>query len=172
MLMMYQIFNHCFKNGIVPSTWNKSVITPILKPGKDKYNPLSYRGISLLSCVGKVYSSLIERRISKYCETLCLLADEQNGFRRGRSCSEHIFVLTSLINNRLQLGLDTYIALIDMKMAFDRINRDLLMYRLLEMNIDGKIYNAIKALYCNNTAYVRLRYNLCTDSFSVHCGNF
>ena len=43
-----------------------------------------------------------------------------------------------------------------MKMAFDRINRDLLMYRLLEMNIDGKIYNAIKALYCNNTAYVRL----------------
>ena len=32
-----------------------------------------------------------------------------------------------------------------MKMAFDSINRDLLMYRLLEINIDGKIYNAIKA---------------------------
>ena len=62
MLMMYQIFNHCFKNGIVPSTWNKSVITPILKPGKDKYNPLSYRGISLLSCVGKV---LLQREESQ-----------------------------------------------------------------------------------------------------------
>ena len=94
----------------------------------------------------KIYSSLTERRISKYYETLFLLTDEQNGFRRGRSCSEHIFILTSLINNRLQLGLDTYIALIDMKLAFDSINRDLLMYRLLEINIDGKIYNAIKAI--------------------------
>ena len=43
----------------VPDRWNNTVIAPILKPGKDSHDPPSHRGISILSCVGKVFSAMI-----------------------------------------------------------------------------------------------------------------
>ena len=57
-----------------------------------------------------------------------------------------------------------------MEKAFDWVNRQLLMYRLLELNIDGKIYHAIKSLYENNTAYVRIQNNVHTEWFEVPNG--
>ena len=84
---------------------------------------------------------------------VCVI-DEQNSFRKKRSCSEHIFTVTSLIRNILFAGLDTHAAFIDMEKAFDWVNRKLLFYRLLEFNIDGKLYNAIKTLYTNNISYL------------------
>ena len=81
---------------------------------------------------------------------LDLISDEQNGFRRGRSCTDHIFTVSSIVKNRLNQGLDTFAALVDLEKAFDWITRSLLFFKLLEFNIDGKIYRAIKALYTNN----------------------
>ena len=95
------MFNYCFVNHTVPHEWSKSRITPILKPNKDKFKPLNHRGISLLSCVGKLYSALLTSRSTTYCEHDNLIADEQNGSKLGRSCTDHIYVLTSLICNRL-----------------------------------------------------------------------
>ena len=43
-------------------------------------------------------------------------------------------------------------AFIDMEKAFDWIKRQLLLYKLLELNIVGNIYKAIKALCTNNKA--------------------
>ena len=141
-----------------------------MKPNKDKFNPLNYRGISLLSCVGKLYSALLTSRITKYCEHDNLIADEQNGFRPGRSCTDHIYVLTSLIRNRLALNIDTFCAFIDMEKAFDWLNRMLLLYRLIESKIDGNIYFAIKALFDHNSAFVQLQDGLSTDWFDVPSG--
>ena len=84
---------------------------------------------------------------------LDLISDEQNGFRRGRSCTDHIFTVSSIVKNRSNQGLDTFAALVDLEKAFDWITRSLLFFKLLEFNIDGKIYRAIKALYTNNKAY-------------------
>ncbi len=43
----------------------------------------------------------------------------------------------------------TYVCYIDMQNAFDWVDRDLLFYKLLQNNIDGRMYNTIKALYSN-----------------------
>ena len=62
--VLYILFNYCFVNHNVPHEWSKSRITPILKPNKDKLNPLNYRGINLLPSVGKLYSALLTSRIT------------------------------------------------------------------------------------------------------------
>ena len=46
---------------------------------------------------------------------------------------------------------DTFVAFIDMCKAFDWINRNLLFYKLLKLNISGKMYNAVKSLYADTT---------------------
>ena len=109
------MFAAVFDKGMVPSTWLRSIVNPIPKgSGKDPYVPLNYRGISLLSCLSKTYTSLINERINKYCEINDILVDEQNGFRKGRSCSDHLFTLTSIIRNRISQNKSTFCAFIDM----------------------------------------------------------
>ena len=142
---LLKLFSFCFENGTVPDIWSKAIIKPIPKnSNKDLYVPLHYRGISLLSCVGKLYTSLLNHRINQYLDVLGIIVEEQNGFRSKRSCEDQIFSLTSIIQHRKASKLDTFAALIDMNKAFDSINRPLLLYKLLRYNIQGKMYNAIK----------------------------
>ncbi len=142
---------------MVPSIWLKGIINPIPKSsGKDPLVSLNYRGISLLSCMAKMYTSLLNNRLQNYCDDFELLADEQNGFRRSRSCLDHIFTLTSVIRNRIVEKQPTFCAFIDFEKAFDWIDRDLLMLTLLKYNINEKIYKSIEALYKNTLCCVKL----------------
>ena len=62
-----------------------------------------------------------------------------------------------------------FCAFIDFKKAFDSINRDLLFYRLLSYNIDGKIFKAIKSLYKDTVSTVKINEYI-TEYFDVLYG--
>ena len=146
--VLFGLFQCCFNNGIIPTHWLKSIIKPIPKSSKnDPKLPLSYRGISLLNCACKLYSSLLNVRLVDHLERIGLLVDEQNGFRRGRACIDHIYVLTSIVRTNIKDGGSIFAGFIDFRKAFDWINRDLLLYKLIKSGINGKFYNAIKSLY-------------------------
>ena len=86
-----------------------------------------------------------------------LLVDDQNGFREGRSCQDHVYVLSSTIRNRNTQNLSTYATFVDFEKAFDLVDRDLLFYKLAsQFGLGGKIYNAIKSLYDQPTARVKI----------------
>ena len=72
---------------------------PIYKnKGKDT-DPDNYRGITLLSCLGKfVYLYPIIKRLSQFLENDRLLGDGQAGFRSGYSTSDRVFVLKAFID--------------------------------------------------------------------------
>ena len=165
--LLHRIFCYCFQNGIVPKLWLRSLIKPIPK-GADKnpFLPLSYRGISLISCIGKVYSSILNSRLSVYLEENNILVDEQNGFRKSRSCEDHAFVLSSIIDYRKSSGHSTYAAFIDLSKAFDCINRTLLSYKLLTNKINGQFYHAVLALYKETESCVQVN-NMTTEWFGT-----
>ena len=153
-----------------PTLWKRCNITPVPKSAmKDPHLPINYRGISLLSCVGKMYSSLLSNRILSYCELCNILVDEQNGFRKNRSCNDHIFSLSCIIRNRLNKGKPTFAAFLDMEKAFDKVDRNLLLLRLLQYGIDDKMYYSIKNMYVDNIARVKVN-NLFTDWLNVSSG--
>jgi hypothetical protein len=86
--LVYALFAYCFNNSLLPSIWLRGIINPIPKGAdKDPCVPLNYRGVSLLSCVYKTYSSIINNRLVKYLELLNILVEEQNGFRAKRACA-------------------------------------------------------------------------------------
>ena len=170
-LLLWKLLTLCFKFSLIPTIWLKAVISPIPKGSdKDPYLPLNYRGISLLSNVYKVYSSIINKRITKFCDFNDILADEQNGFRRDRSCIDHIFSLSSIIRNRLAEKKSTFCAFIDMEKAFDKIDRNLIFYSLITYNFKGNIYRAIKSLYSETWACVRLQNSIYTVFFPTITG--
>ena len=93
-----RVFNIIFMNGIFPDVWSKRIIIPIYKKG-DKTNPDNYRGITLLSCLGKLFTSIINDRITKFVENSSILSELQAGFRKGYSKTEQIFNLKCLIDS-------------------------------------------------------------------------
>ncbi len=99
-------------------------------------------------------------------ETNGLLHDEQNGFRRDRSCADR---MTSIIQNKLNDNTDVYVAYVDFRKAFDLVHRDMLLYRLLETGIDGNMYFAIKSIYSKATCAVRIN-EMVTDWFATSQG--
>ena len=168
---MLYFFNKCFDFHIVPGAWQEAVISPIpWSASKDPCVPLNYRGISLLSCFYKIYSSLLNNRLSKHCEANNLLVDEQNGFRPDRSCDDHVFSLSSVLRNRNADKLSTYACFIDMRKAFDWVHREMMLFKLMsQYNINGKLYEAIKSIYSSSHARVKVNSHF-TQNFDITAG--
>ena len=126
--LLTRFFNVCFQNHLIPEEWTKAIIKPIPKgSSSNPHTPNSYRGISLLCCVYKIYSSVLNSRVVKYLEHNNKIVDEQNGFRKARACIDHLFVLTSVIRTRKLNNKDTFICFIDFKKAFDFLDRGCLL---------------------------------------------
>ncbi len=164
------MFNACMNNDVVPTDWTLGIINPIPKSGNnDPRVPLNYRGISLLSVAGKLFTAAISSRISQYLESNNMLANEQNGFRAERSCLDHIFSLQDVCNIRNKLRQSTFLTFIDFSKAFDFINHELLYHKLLNLNINGKIYNSIRNIYARPQSCVQLN-GILTEWFPVSSG--
>ena len=93
------------------------------------------------------------------------IEDEQNGFRKNRSCLHHIFSLLTLARNSIKLtkkGL--YAVYIGFRKAFDYINRDLLVHLLEKTGVRGRFLELIKTIHTNTSNVIRLN-GLFSDSF-------
>ena len=82
--ILHELYKMCFEKNKIPSVWYKAVIHPILKPGKSPLVPLNHRGISLISIVAKVFSTILNTRLSNFMDNQGIYAEEQNGLRRMR----------------------------------------------------------------------------------------
>ena len=60
---LIKIFDICLKIGYFPKKWKCAIGKMIQKPNKPKDNPASYRPISLLNCMGKLFEKIISNRI-------------------------------------------------------------------------------------------------------------
>ena len=118
---LHQLFQFCFKNSITPTPWSKGIIQPIPKGSTGSLNPQDYRGICLQSVVLKAYSKILNRRLNCWLEDSNLLADEQNGFRKGRCTQDHLFTLSSVVESRKACGKSTFAAFINLRKAFDSV---------------------------------------------------
>lgn len=76
--------------------------------------------------------------------------DEQNGFRKDRSCVDHVFTLNNLLQNR------TFATFVDLKKAFHFVDRNLLQHKLQLNAINECMYNAIASLYTDTESRVSI----------------
>ena len=167
---IHALLNVCFNSGTVPSEWGRGIINPIPKSSTaDMRDPLSYRGITLANTMYKLYSFIINDRLSKWVESNDKIVDEQNGFRKKRSTIDHLSSLTGLIDTRKKLKQSTFCAFIDFKKAYDSIDRDILWKKLEHIGLSGYILNAVKSLYSSVSSCVRIN-GSCTDWFNVTTG--
>uniref|UniRef100_A0A670HL80 ribonuclease H n=1 Tax=Podarcis muralis TaxID=64176 RepID=A0A670HL80_PODMU len=157
--LMASIFTYIDATGIIPGCWTEAVIIPIYKKGP-MADPASYRPISLLTIPSKLYAKHLHIKLIDWMETEAVLAEEQAGFRQGRTTIDHCFILAHLIDKYANKTRGTlYAAFIDLKAAFDSISRVKLWAKLNVTNIDKRLLFLIKSLYKDSKLYVRTSVN-------------
>ena len=111
---LFHLYEVCWKFCVTPSEWRRGIIHPIPKSvSKDLRCPMSYRGISLLSVPYKAFCSILNSCLTAWLEVESVIHEAQNGFRKERSCLEHIFVISNLVDTRKRMGLDTFVCFVD-----------------------------------------------------------
>jgi len=85
--LLVQTFNAILFIQHFPTAWKHARVISVLKPGKDPALPSSYRPISLLDTIGKLFEKILLARILHKVSERGLMRDEQFGFRPRHSTS-------------------------------------------------------------------------------------
>ena len=168
-LFFTKLFNILFDQGIYPDDWAKAIVIPIFKKGDPKLTT-NYRGVSLLSLVSKCYTSILNKRLVKWVEDNNKISEGQAGFRRGYSTTDHIFTLKAAIDKCFaKKGGKLYVCFVDLRLAFDSVQREPLFNILRQHGMNGKFMKAIVAMYQSVFSCVRLE-DRTTDFFECPVG--
>ena len=133
-----------------------SILTPIHKKGS-RTDPSNYRGVSLLSCISKLFSAILNKRLFKYVKDKKILSDEQLGFVPGNRTSDAHVIIHNLIKHYChQKGKMIYSCFVDFKKAFDCIPRDKLFEKLKTHGITGNFFNTLKSMYTNDSCKIKI----------------
>ena len=165
---LLKLFNTCLLNGYFPSIWSEGYIVPIPKSG-DLNDPSNYRGITLLSVLGKLFTRILNNRLNSWAEKYSVYIEAQAGFRRGMSTVDNVFILQSLINLCFNDNKKLFCVFVDFKKAFDFVVRDILWFKLIGYGVRGNILNVIKSMYNDIRSRVKCQNSL-SDSFTCNLG--
>ena len=121
----------------------------------------NYRGLSITATLSKLFTSIIIDRMKPLYEALLL--PTQFGFRANKSTNDAIFVLKNVIDNTSE---ELYCCFIDLKAAYDWINRDI-MFKIIEFRTGlPTLVKLLKCIYVGTTAAIALSENI----FVTFCG--
>jgi hypothetical protein len=157
--LIVKVFNSVLSEGVYPSLWSGSWLKPLHKNG-DWYDPNRYRGISIMSCVGKLFCTVLNRRLVKFTKANKLNSKVQIGFSEDCRTSDHILTLKTLTDKYSQENRKLYACFIDFKKAFDSVWRSALFYKLLKYDISGPFAKVIQNMYSKSSTQVKLKSGL------------
>ena len=143
------LFNKILDTSTYPEAWALGLIIPIYKKKGDKKDCNNYRGITLLSCLGKLFTTVLNERLKQYCDINKIIKENQTGFLANYSTTDHIFSLKSLIDIFFKNKQKLFCAFVDYQKAFDTVWRKGLLYKLDKSGIfrTSKVFKIVAKMY-------------------------
>ena len=140
------ILKHCKLQLSYPIflLWKKSLETGLVPPVlKEQFIAPIYKNISLTSHLIKIFERIVRNNVVTFLEDNNLLSTTQHGFRKGRSClTQLLHHFESLLQDLLEGDVSDVIYL-DFSKAFDKVDHEVLLRKLSNMGIQGKLYDWI-----------------------------
>uniref|UniRef100_A0A803K6G7 Reverse transcriptase domain-containing protein n=1 Tax=Xenopus tropicalis TaxID=8364 RepID=A0A803K6G7_XENTR len=148
------LFNSFLEGSPIPPTMLASYITLLHKEGKDPNQCASYRPIALLNSDLKLFTKILANRLAPIMPRLINL--DQVGFIHGRQAGDNTRRAIDIIDTLNKAQTPAVILSLDAEKAFDRLDWRFLFDLLQLMGFKGQFLTAIKALYSNPTATLKM----------------
>ena len=153
------IVNDSFNKGIYSNKLKTAKVVALHKKGASD-NPTNYRPISLLSIFSKIIGKLMYERLNEFLEINNVIHSLQFGFRRKHSTAHALISLTERIKQTIDDGNYDCGIFIDLKKAFDTVNRLILFKKLEHYSIRGIPLEWFKSYLNNRKQYVSVCGNI------------
>ena len=138
--LAYHTENDC------PEYWRQTVLKLLYKKG-DPLNTEKYRMIAVASAMGKLFNAILQRKYLQHCDRYNLLYNGQNGFRPGRSCVQHLITMFEVFEKVREEGDTPHCFFLDLKAAFDRIDREQLYLKLKKWGCEPQLITYLRDMY-------------------------
>jgi len=142
--ILSKLFCEIWTSENISEDWKTGLIVTLAKKG-DLLDCNNWRGKTLLSLTSKVFGKVILERLTATLEKD--IGKEQVCFRKGRSCSVHIFTLKQILKHGKEWNSTVYANSAVLEKAFDSIHRETLWYILRHYGIPSRIVNIVRMLY-------------------------
>ncbi|KAK2720117.1 hypothetical protein QYM36_004127 [Artemia franciscana] len=149
---LLKLFNSCLKTSYFPVLWKQANIIVILKKGKtNDGNPGSYRPISLLSNIGKIFERIIMNRLDKLSLDNCWVSKRQFGFCKGKSTIDAVDNMVSVIEKNKEEKKFTLCLFFDIKGAFDNAWHPGILKKLKDKKCPTQLLRLVKSFLSDRT---------------------
>ena len=151
------LFNSILFSTLFPSKWKPDILTPLHKSG-EKNDPNNYRGVSVGSCLGKLFCKLLQNRLEDLCNKNNFINETQGSGKKGSRTSDHLLIVKFLIDKYVKhQGKQLFACFVDLRKAYDTVPRTKLFYSLLsDNNIGGNFLKILQEIYKGNQVYIKL----------------
>ena len=152
-LLLCDLFKHTFSEGFIPPSFKRAAIVPVYKAG-DKAKPSNYCSIPLTSTICKILERIIRKQGFTYLSDNEQFNETQHGFRGGLSC---LSALLDVFDNIMNMpGKDPSVDMVYFAKAFDKVDHGILLHKLKDLGITGKLGVWFFHFLSNRSHFVRL----------------
>ncbi|CAG9138207.1 unnamed protein product, partial [Plutella xylostella] len=155
LVFLTTLFNSMLRIGYFPNQWKVSQITMILKAGKPPHQTSSYRPISLLPLLSKLFEKVISRRLNRWLEDNRIIPQHQFGFRMKHSTIEQVHRVCDHIRHTLESKEYCSGVFLDVQQAFDKVWHAGLLYKL-KLWHPHNLFQLLKSYIEDRIFYVKI----------------
>ena len=134
-----RLFTSSIQLGYIPTAWKLATLRMLLKPDKLPSLTTSYRPISLLSSIMKLFERVIEQQLRCYLEDIGFINKYQSGFRQNKSTDDHLFRLSQSVMESFNRREHVVAAFLDVEKAFDNVWHNGLRYKIFMLDLPTKM---------------------------------
>ena len=147
------LWQKCLDTGHIPLPLKQSMIVPQHK-GDSRALPANYRPIALTSHLIKIFEKILRNHVVTHLEKNNLFNTNQHGFRAGRSCLSQLLEHFDSILNILDSGSNADVIYLDYSKAFDKVDFSIVLDKLMDMGVNGKVYDWIESFLTDRVQFV------------------
>ena len=134
-----KLFTSSIQLGYISTAWKIATVRMLLKPDKLPSLTISYRPISVISSILKLFERVIEQRLRSHLENILFLNKHQSGFRRAKSTNDHLLRLSQSIMESFNRGEHVVAAFLDIEKAFGNVWHNGLRYKIIQLDLPTKM---------------------------------
>lgn len=152
------IINACFRLRHVPLEWKVAEVIVIKKSGKPDHEITSYRPISLLPVMSKIFEKLLLKRLRPLLTSRLLIPDHQFGFRNNHSTIQQVHRIVDIAERAIENKLVCSAVFLDVGQAFDKVWHQGLLTKL-HNDLPTEFYEILESYLTNRHFRVKIENN-------------